>query len=827
MREHESFLLRLELSRAQEELERRTHLAELASLGLSRQVVALAEQLEHVERESRSQARAMNARRVVRALRKVDALKRRLRGRSARPAAATASSSLAPDPATLAEELNQVLGTNSEASAEPALGGSESALRTIQLLVDEGEDIAASAVADAFLHAYPGIVTSEWTTRLLSELRVRQQKSIARALVPAAVRRWPDDAPVAFEAAAFADSDAGVDERRNAWRRVLDLVGAESNWDIARTARRQLEGLGGLGADESGPTLDPASQSDYHTWIRLNEDHSFEAYERWASATGKNLPGVLVSIVMPVFNPDTRFLLEAVESVRAQWYPNWELVICDDASTEDWASDPRLREVLRDTRIKLLSQPKNGGIAQATNSAISAAFGSWIAFMDQDDVIAPDALAAVVELIAEQPQLRMIFTDEDVLDNDGRRTSPHFKPMVIDDLLLGQNVVNHLAAYAAETLADVDGLRAGLDGSQDWDLNLRIVERLNRNEIGHIPRVLYHWRMSAASFSTSRASAAYLSGMRAVSDALQRRGLLGVVQPVVHGGWFRPVLRPRNPEPSVSIVIPTRDRPELIRSCIDSVLNATTYPNYEIIIVDNGTRDPSALKYLEQIARRDRVTRIVLDIAFNFSRLINTGVYKSASDVIVLLNNDVVIQQPDWLTQLVANTSRVDVGAVGPRLLYPDRYVQHAGVTLGPGGVAGHFPSHLSADDAGYFGQPLLQRDVEAVTGAVLAVRREVFIESGGLDEELAVAFNDIDFCLRLRSRGYRNLLIAGVELVHLESASRGSDREGEALKRFENDWLRMVARWGVEGGGLVDSVLNPNLVWATRNDKPVLRRSA
>lgn len=590
-----------------------------------------------------------------------------------------------------------------------------------------------------------------------------------------------------------------------------DERGAESSQteDASQPVSERLE-------DVTASPLDATDASQYREWIRANEDHGPAAFGRWCEAAGLDESGPTLSVMMPVYNPDIAFLREAVSSIANQWYPHWQLIMSDDGSDNAWFADAGVRRLLEDVRIRGVFRETNGGIAAATNSAIEAASAEWLVFLDQDDLLAPDALARVAEQIVRDPGVRLLYSDEDSIDESGERFLPYFKPRAVRELLLGQNVINHLSVLRRDDVMAVGGLRSEFDGSQDWDLVLRVIERLEDREIVHIPHILYHWRKTSETYSASTKTMAqtYGAGLRAVRDAVQRRGLSAEVSPVAHGSWAKVALRPSGPKPLASIIIPTRDHPELLTSCVDSVLFSTRYESFEVIIMDNGTRDTEALRFLEAAENRPRVTVIPWDRPFNFSELLNEGVRRAKGEIIVSLNNDVIVYQEDWLDQFVANAQRSDVGAVGARLLYADRHVQHGGVLLGVHAVAGHSFSGLGPSDPGYFGQAILNREVEAVTAAAMAVRRSVFLEHGGFDaENLAVAFNDVDFCLRLRRSGLRNLYLGSVEMTHLESRSRGKDDQPDRREGFGREVAFMRDTWGHDGGDLIDSIKNPNLL--------------
>jgi GT2 family glycosyltransferase len=355
------------------------------------------------------------------------------------------------------------------------------------------------------------------------------------------------------------------------------------------------------------------------------------------------------------------------------------------------------------------------------------------------------------------------------------------------------------------------GFRKGMEGSQDHDLVLRCSEVLTPNEIGHVPKVLYHWRAIRGSTALERDSKDYAAaaGLRAVTEHLERRGVQGVAEPLAHGHyrvrWPLP-----EPPPHVSVIIPTRDRVELLRTCVESVLARTRYSSFEVVVVDNRSSDAAALAYLDELRQRDRVVVVAYDAPFNYSAINNFAASISRGELLCLLNNDIEVISEDWLSEMAAQASRADVGAVGAMLYYPNDTIQHAGVILGVGGIANHAYAGQRRGHAGHGARALVAQNLSAVTAACLVVRRSLYERMGGLDEEFKVAFNDIDFCLRLREAGYRNVWTPFAELYHHESASRGSDADPENAERFLGEIRRMRQRWGTSLQW--DPAYNPNL---------------
>ena len=518
----------------------------------------------------------------------------------------------------------------------------------------------------------------------------------------------------------------------------------------------------------------------------------------------------LISVIVPVYDPNLLFLEAAIDSVRGQIYEHWELCLADDASSSEEVR-PWLEQVAKlDRRIKVTFRPNNGHIAACSNSALSLASGQWCALLDQDDVLASDALAHVALEAAEFPQAGLIYSDEDKIDAVGNRSTAYFKPDWNPELFLAQNFVNHLSVYRADIMREVGGFREGLDGSQDYDLVLRCLERLRPEQIRHIPRVLYHWRMAGGSVAALPDAKPYatVAARRAIAEHLARRGVEAQVEPCPENSEAHRVRYSLGTlMPKVSIIIPMRDRIALLQKCLASIREQTDYAPVEIVIVDNGSIEPETHEYLRTID-----AQVVHDEGdFNFSRLTNAGAAAAGGEILLFLNNDIEAVESDWLREMVSHTVRPQVGAVGARLWYPNDTLQHAGVILGLGGVAGHAFANQRRSRGGYFSRALLQQNVSAVTGACLAVRKELFESLGGMNEiDLPVSFNDIDFCLRLVAAGFRNVWTPYANLIHHESASRGHQPTRAEQNQFVREATYMQVKWGAEL--LHDPYYNPNL---------------
>ncbi|MEM8645615.1 MAG: glycosyltransferase family 2 protein, partial [Pseudomonadota bacterium] len=402
--------------------------------------------------------------------------------------------------------------------------------------------------------------------------------------------------------------------------------------------------------------------------------------------------------------------------------------------------------------------------------------------------------------IGRSPNAQLIYSDEDKIDLAGNRSEPYFKPQFSPELFRGQNYLNHLTAIRASMVRQVGGWREGFEGAQDYDLYLRVVEQTYPANIIHIPKILYHWRMAEGSAALSSGEKDYTSkaALKALSAHIERTGLAYETSAVEGSIFYHTRPKVPEPEPLVSIIIPTRDGLDVLRPCVTSILEKTSYSNFEIVIVDNGSSDPQTVAYLGKSAERENVSVLPFEAEFNFSAINNFAVDHVQGAIVVLLNNDVEVISPDWLTQMVAWAAQPEIGCVGAKLYYPDDTVQHAGVVLGLGGVAGPGQKGAARAAAGYFGHLRVVRTVSAVTGACLAVRKSVYEEAGGLDEEsLAVAFNDVDFCLTVARLGYRNVWTPHAELYHKESHSRGAEETPENEERFAAERAHMKAKWG------------------------------
>lgn len=584
----------------------------------------------------------------------------------------------------------------------------------------------------------------------------------------------------------------------------------------------EREGLPGikrrLQLVEGASPLRPVSGSsvfdrnDYTEWIRQYDTLTDVSRGTLRARMHDFARKPTLSVVMPTYNPRPEWLIDAIESVRRQTYPNWELCIGDDAST-----DPRIRPILEryaseEPRIKVVFRESNGHISAASNSGLELASGEWVALLDHDDLIAEHALFWIAEAINRQPEVRMIYSDEDKIDEAGKRFGPYFKCDWNQDLFYSHNLFSHLGVYQASLLREIGGFRPGFEGSQDYDVALRCIEKVSPHQVHHIPRVLYHWRVHVDSTAQSLTAKPYalLAGEKALNEHFDRIGVDARVD-VSDQGTYRVRYALPKVLPLVSLIIPTRNGLQLIRQCLTSILEKTTYPHYEIVVVDNGSDDPHVLNYFDSLKAETRVRVIRDERPFNYSALNNAAVRMCQGEVIGLINNDIEVISPDWLEEMVSFALQPDIGAVGAKLWYPNETLQHGGVLLGIGGVANHAHHKLNRGSSGYFGRAAVIQSFSAVTAACLIVRREIYDEVNGLDENhLQVAFNDIDFCLRVRRAGYRNVWTPYAELYHHESATRGPENTPEKQARFASEVRYMTENWG--GALLADPAYSKNL---------------
>ncbi len=528
----------------------------------------------------------------------------------------------------------------------------------------------------------------------------------------------------------------------------------------------------------------------------------------------------LISIVMPTYNTQEKWLRQAIESVRNQLYPKWELCIADDASTE-----PHVRQILesyveRDGRIKLAFRDSNGHISAASNTALELVTGEFVTFLDHDDLLAPHALFWVAWDILDYPEGMLWYSDEDKVNEQGERYDPYFKSDWNPDLFLSHNLITHLAVYRTSLVQKVRGFREGFEGAQDYDLALRAIDQISPLYIRHIPRILYHWRAITGSTAVRPGEKPYaiIAAQQAITEYLGRRNVEVTVteSPDIPGTirvrYHLPVYLPL-----VTLIIPTRNAVELLRRAVESIYEKTDYPNFEILIINNQSDDPATLNYFQQLEDSHRATIIDYPHPFHYADMNNMAVTHAQGELIGLLNNDLEVINKEWLSEMVSHALRPEIGVVGARLWYPNNTLQHGGVILGIGGVAGHSHKGLPRGDAGYFGRAGLIQNFSAVTGACMLMRKSLFLKVEGLDaENLSTAFNDVDLCLKMNQHNLRILWTPYAELYHHESATRGYEDTPEKAARFEKERTYMKGRW--PQFLMADPAYSPNLTLETQD---------
>lgn len=549
--------------------------------------------------------------------------------------------------------------------------------------------------------------------------------------------------------------------------------------------------------------------ADYDPWVR--QYHAALRYRRRQTPWPASRPQPLVSILCPVYRPRLKDFTAAVESVLAQTYQNWELILVDDCSKSAELTAAITEFCARDRRIRAVPQKKNTGISGATNTAIAAARGQYIALFDHDDLLLDVAVEVMIDA-ALNTGAQILYSDEDKIDDFGRYSDPNLKGDWNYRLMLGQNYVCHFLVIQAATLRAVGPLRQKYDGAQDHDLVLRLSEIVDPSRIVHVPEVIYHWRKTPGSTATEISAKSYAvdAGALAVQDHLKRQGHEVMVSPMLGVTVYQVDWRFRD-EPSVTVVIPFREQLDVTRRCLDSLLKNTAYKNFEVVLVDNWSASREAAAFVTKVQKDKRVRVIPVEEAFNYSRLNNIACLQSSSEFFVFMNNDVFVEQKDWLRLLVDEAlADKTVAAVGAKLVFPDRTVQHGGVILGVGGVGDHANRGRAIDDPFYMGRGICAQELSAVTAALMLCRADAFQEVGGFDEtDLSVAYNDVDLCLKLRRAGRKVIYCPYVVAEHHESVSRGDDMSDAHLGRFVYEEQVMLARWAAEIRN--DPFYNPN----------------
>lgn len=545
-------------------------------------------------------------------------------------------------------------------------------------------------------------------------------------------------------------------------------------------------------------------------WIRLHERFEpeevpygpwYEAYVPDESELEKQRKHrftyePLISVAVPAFRTPETFLIQMMKSLLAQTYSNWELCIAN-GSPEDTVMKGILEEYMKkDSRIRVSELTENKGIAGNTNAALEMAEGEFVGLLDHDDLLAPNALYEVVKALEADRELDAVYTDEDKVTTElDEHFQPHLKPDFNLDLLRSNNYICHFFVVRRSVVKKAGGFRQEFDGAQDHDFIFRCVETARR--VGHIPEILYHWRTHKASTADNPASKMYAfdAGKRAIEAHLQRTDTEGVVTHTPDLGFFR-VKYPVQGNPLVSIIIPNKDEKETLKDCIESIRKKTEYENYEIIIVENNSTTEEIFQYYKELSQDPRIRLLRWKKEFNYSAINNYGVSHARGEYLLFLNNDVKIITPGWIKEMLGVCQRPEVGAVGVKLIYPDNTIQHAGCVIGIGGIAGHMFVDMPANRTGYLHKASILQDMSAVTAACMMMRRTAFEEAGGFTEKLAVAFNDVDLCLKVRKNEKLIVYDPYVQLYHMESKTRGAEDSTEKVRRFQEEIEYMRCQW-------------------------------
>ena len=549
--------------------------------------------------------------------------------------------------------------------------------------------------------------------------------------------------------------------------------------------------------------------ADYDTWFRIMR---VSRQELFAQRKTKFSYAPKFSVIVPLYHTPAKFLKDLVRSMMYQSYANWELCLVN-ASPEDVHLTSLLENwAMRDKRIRVICLEKNLGIAQNTNAGIAASTGEFIAFLDHDDFLEPDALFCYADALNKDKTIDVFYSDEDKTDEYAAHYFyPHFKSDFNIDLLHANNYMCHFLAVRKSLVDTVGGLNEKFDGAQDYDFVLRLTEHTKK--IYHCPRILYHWRCSNQSTAASQGNKMYAihAGKAALNAHYKRLGWNARAQEGAVDGWYQTKFTLKE-EPLVSILIPNKDHTDDLDVCLNSFFERADYQNYEFIIIENNSVLPETFAYYEKIEKEhDNVKVVYWEAGFNYSAINNFGFKFAKGDYIMLLNNDVELITPDIFQSMLGFCMRPEVGIVGAKLLYNDHTVQHAGVLVGAGGLADHVFKGIHEDDPGYMGRAISSQDVSAVTAACLLVKRSVYEEVGGLEDEFQVAFNDVDFCLKVRKAGYLIVYDADVKLFHYESKSRGMEDTTERFIRFGNEMMLLNSKWDILST-FVDPYYNPNL---------------
>ena len=539
--------------------------------------------------------------------------------------------------------------------------------------------------------------------------------------------------------------------------------------------------------ENKSAVIDPNNQKEYLKWLKKNEEKTI--YKKLDYTP-------LISFVIPVYNVSSKLLTKCLKSILNQKYENIEICIADDCSTNKKTINTLKKFEKKYNNIKVVYRKSNGHISEASNSALELVSGKYVAMMDNDDVIPENAIYEMVLALNKDKTIDMIYTDEDKLDYNGLRCDPHFKSDYAPDTLLSVNYFCHFTLLRTSILKKIGGWKKGYEGSQDHDLFLRFTE--NASNIYHLPKILYHWRKipGSTSIGLNQKNYAVINGKKAVEDSLKRRKVDGIVHIDSKTPYYY-IEYTYKKEPLVSIIIPTKDYAKTLSDCLKSIYEKTVYKNFEVIVIDNNSIKPETFKLFDEYKNKYSNFKVIkADMEFNYSKINNLAIKEARGEYILLLNNDTEVITPEWINYMVGYAMQNHIGAVGSKLIYPDNTIQHGGVMLGMGGVAGHAFVNEDRNSIGTFGRLSVPYNYSAVTAACLMVKKSKYIEVGGLTEELTVAYNDVDFCLKLVNKGYYNVFLPMVELYHFESKSRGQEDTVEKKNRFKKESDYMYKKW-------------------------------
>lgn len=533
----------------------------------------------------------------------------------------------------------------------------------------------------------------------------------------------------------------------------------------------------------------------YHEWFQAHKATPWELVQQRSVSFPQPL---LFSLIVPLYKTPEPLFRDMLSSVLAQSYENWELILVNASPEEERLSQLVGKAAADDSRVRVVTLEKNEGISLNTNAGIAAAHGDFIGFLDHDDVIEPNLLYEYAKAIHEEPDTDLLYCDEDKLMPDGQLARAYFKPELDIDLLRSNNYICHLLCIRASLLATLEPNTPEFDGAQDHNLTLQAVEHARR--VTHVPQVLYHWRVCETSSAADPSSKLWAqdAGIKAVSRHLSRLGLDAQVTPASRLFTYEVRYAVPRERPLVSVIIPTSDHVETLRNCLESIFDKTTYENYEIVLVENNSKDPETFAYYDELVsgHPDKVRVVRWSGTFSYSSVNNFGVSQAQGDYLLFLNNDTQVITPDWMERMLGNAARRDVGCVGVRLFFPDDTIQHAGVLV-TDGIADHFFQNLPrGTNWGYFNLADTQRDLSAVTAACMMARRDVFELVGGFEEQLPIAFNDVDFCLKCREKDLLVVYTPLVELYHFESLSRGLDVSSDKRLRSNRERAYLLNRW-------------------------------